>query len=153
MAGITLRINGEDHIVDVDGTVPLQYVLRDDLGLTGTKFGCGMSECGACTVHVDGSPVRSCIMPISSVAGKEITTIEGLAQNGSLHPVQEAWIEAQVPQCGYCQSGQIMEAVALLKSNPNPTEEQIREGMAGHICRCGTYTRIIKAIQIAAQKG
>jgi aerobic-type carbon monoxide dehydrogenase small subunit (CoxS/CutS family) len=153
MAGITLRINGEDHTVDVDGTVPLQYVLRDDLGLTGTKFGCGMSECGACTVHVDGSPVRSCIMPISSVAGKEITTIEGLAQNGTLHPVQEAWVEAQVPQCGYCQSGQIMEAVALLKSNPNPTEEQIREGMAGHICRCGTYTRIIKAIQIAAQKG
>jgi isoquinoline 1-oxidoreductase alpha subunit len=153
MAGITLRVNGEDHTVDVDGTVPLQYVLRDDLGLTGTKFGCGMSECGACTVHVDGAPVRSCIMPISSVAGKEITTIEGLATDGKLHPVQEAWVEAQVPQCGYCQSGQIMEAVAFLKSNPSPTEDQIREAMSGHICRCGTYTRILKAIQLAAQKG
>lgn len=153
MAGITLRVNGEEHTVDVDGTVPLQYVLRDDLGLTGTKFGCGMSECGACTVHVDGAPVRSCITPVASVAGKDVTTIEGLAQDGALHPVQEAWIEAQAPQCGYCQSGQIMEAVSLLKSNPNPTEEQIREAMAGHICRCGTYNRIVKAIQIAAQKG
>jgi isoquinoline 1-oxidoreductase alpha subunit len=153
MAGITLRVNGEEHTVDVDGTVPLQYVLRDDLGLTGTKFGCGMSECGACTVHVDGSPVRSCITQVSSVAGKDVITIEGLAQNDTLHPVQEAWIEAQAPQCGYCQSGQIMEAVALLKSNPQPTEAQIREAMAGHICRCGTYNRIVKAIQIAAQKG
>ena len=150
---ITISVNGEDRSVDVDGNVPLQFVLRDDLGLTGTKFGCGISQCGACTVHVDGAPVRSCIMPVSQVAGKSITTIEGLAPEGQLHPVQEAWIEAQAPQCGYCQSGQIMEAVALLKSNPNPTDDQIKQAMVGHICRCGTYTRILKAIKLAAQKG
>ena len=153
MATTTIRVNGEDRTVDVDGNVPLQFVLRDDLGLTGTKFGCGLSQCGACTVHVDGEPVRSCIMPLSQVAGKEIVTIEGLAQDGVLHPVQEAWIEAQAPQCGYCQSGQIMEAVALLKANPNPTDDQIRQGMNGHICRCGTYLQIFQAVKLAAQKG
>jgi aerobic-type carbon monoxide dehydrogenase small subunit (CoxS/CutS family) len=152
MPTTTIKVNGKDYTVDVEGTVPLQYVLRDDLGLTGTKFGCGMSECGACTVHLDGQPIRSCITPISSVGDKEVITIEGLAVDGELHPVQEAWIEAQVPQCGYCQSGQIMEAVAFLKTNPNPSEREIREAMAGHLCRCGTYTRIIAAIQLAAQK-
>lgn len=152
MATTTIKVNGKDYTVDAEGTVPLQYVLRDDFGLTGTKFGCGVSECGACTVHLDGQPVRSCITPISSVGDKEVTTIEGLAVDGQLHPVQEAWIEAQVPQCGYCQSGQIMEAVAFLKTNPNPSEREIREAMAGHLCRCGTYTRIIAAIQLAASK-
>lgn len=152
MATTTIKVNGRDYTVDVEGTVPLQYVLRDDLGLTGTKFGCGVSECGACTVHLDGQPVRSCITPISSVGDKEVTTIEGLAVDGKLHPVQEAWIEAQVPQCGYCQSGQIMEAVAFLQKNPNPSDAEIREAMAGHLCRCGTYTRILSAIQLAATK-
>jgi aerobic-type carbon monoxide dehydrogenase small subunit (CoxS/CutS family) len=152
MPSTTIKVNGKDYTVDVAGTVPLQYVLRDDLGLTGTKFGCGQSECGACTVHLDGQPVRSCITPISSVGAKEVTTIEGLATEDKLHPVQEAWIEMQVPQCGYCQSGQIMEAVAFLRDNPKPSDQEIREAMAGHICRCGTYTRIIKAIQLAATK-
>lgn len=147
---VTLRINGEDQVVDVEGHVSLLHVLRDDLQLTGTKFGCGMAECGACTVHVDGVPMRACITPVASIGDREVTTIEGLAQDGELHPVQEAWIEAQAPQCGYCQSGQIMEAVALLKSNPNPSESEIREGMDGHLCRCGTHNRIVKAIQIAA---
>jgi aerobic-type carbon monoxide dehydrogenase small subunit (CoxS/CutS family) len=153
MVATTIRVNGEDRTIDVDGNVPLQFVLRDDLGLTGTKFGCGMSQCGACTVHIDGQAVRSCIMPISQVAGKDITTIEGLAQDGQLHPVQEAWIEAQAPQCGYCQSGQIMTAVALLNENPTPTDDQIKQAMSGNICRCGTYLRIFEAIKLAAQKG
>ncbi len=152
MASSTLKVNGKEYTVPVDGNALLLYVIREDLGLTGTKFGCGHAQCGACTVHVDGSPTRSCITPLSAVVGKEITTIEGLAQGGKLHPVQEAWIEAQAPQCGYCQSGQIMEAVALLSANPHPSEQQIREGMSGHLCRCGTYNRILKAVQLAASK-
>src|SRR4051794_14260981 len=127
MATTTFTVNGQEQTVDHDDSAVLLWVLRDNLELTGTKFGCGMSECGACTVHVDGAPVRSCITPLTSVAGKQVTTIEGLAQNGDLHPLQAAWIEAQVPQCGYCQSGQIMSAAALLESNPNPTEIDIRE--------------------------
>ena len=150
---INLKVNGQDMTVDVEGHVSLLYVLRDDLELTGTKFGCGAAECGACTVHVDGVPTRACITPVSSIGTREVTTIEGLAKDGELHPVQEAWIEAQAPQCGYCQSGQIMEAVALLRDIPRPSESQIREGMDGHLCRCGTHNRIVKAIQIAANKG
>jgi isoquinoline 1-oxidoreductase alpha subunit len=152
MASTTLKVNGTDYAVDVDGNVSLQFVLRDYIGLTGTKFGCGMSQCGACTVHLDGAPVRSCVTPVSAAVGKEVTTIEGLAQNGQLHPVQQAWIEMQVPQCGYCQSGQIMEAVAFLKTTPNPTEGQIKDAMKGHLCRCGTYSRIVQAVQLAAKK-
>ncbi|HET8521730.1 MAG TPA: (2Fe-2S)-binding protein [Thermomicrobiales bacterium] len=152
MASTTLKVNGTDYAVDVDGNVSLQFVLRDYIGLTGTKFGCGMSQCGACTVHLDGAPVRSCVTPVSAAVGKEVTTIEGLAQNGQLHPVQQAWIELQVPQCGYCQSGQIMEAVAFLKTTPNPTEGQIKDAMKGHLCRCGTYSRIVQAVQLAAKK-
>jgi isoquinoline 1-oxidoreductase alpha subunit len=127
-------------------------VLRDDLGLTGTKFGCSMAECGACTVHLDGEPVRSCITPLSVVGSKEVTTIEGLTRYGKLHPVQQAWLEAQVPQRGYCQSGQIMEAVAFLRKNPNPNEQAIRDEMSGHLCRCGAYNRILTAIPLAARK-
>jgi isoquinoline 1-oxidoreductase alpha subunit len=152
MASTTLKVNGTDYAVDVDGNVSLQFVLRDYIGLTGTKFGCGMSQCGACTVHLDGAPVRSCVTPVSAAVGKEVTTIEGLAPNGQLHPVQQAWIEMQVPQCGYCQSGQIMEAVAFLKTTPNPTEGQIKDAMKGHLCRCGTYSRIVQAVQLAAKK-
>lgn len=152
MADITLNINNKDYTVAVDGNSMLVYVLRDDLGLTGTKFGCGMSECGACTVHLNGDPVRSCVTPVSKAIGAKITTIEGLAAGGQLTPLQQAWIEHQVPQCGYCQSGQLMEATALLKKNPNPTEQAIREAMNGHLCRCGTYNRIVKAIQTAAAR-
>ena len=152
MAKTTFTVNGQEQTVEADDSAMLLWVLRDDLELTGTKFGCGMAECGACTVHVDGAPVRSCITPLSSVAGKNVTTIEGLTQNDELHPLQAAWIEAQVPQCGYCQSGQIMSAAALLESNPTPTEADIREAMNGNLCRCGTYPRIVKAIQIAAGK-
>lgn len=152
MASVTISVNGKSYDVPADGNISLQMALRNIIGLTGTKFGCGMSQCGACTVHVDGSPVRSCVTPVTSVVGKEITTIEGLAQDGKLHPVQQAWIDVQVPQCGYCQSGQIMEAVALLKDNPKPSEDEIRQAMNGHICRCGTYSRIITAIQLASSK-
>jgi isoquinoline 1-oxidoreductase alpha subunit len=128
-------------------------VLREDLGLTGTKFGCGLAECGACTVHLDGESIRACITPIGQAIDGEITTIEGLANaDGTLHAVQEAWVELGVPQCGYCQSGQIMEAVSFLSSNPSPSDDQIREAMAGHLCRCGTYTRIFNAIKLAATK-
>jgi|SRR5699024_8068563 len=153
MAKTSITVNGHEHTLDLEGNVPLQLVLRNHLGMTGTKFGCGISECGACTVHVNGSPVRSCVTSISSVANKEITTIEGLADGDKLHPVQEAWIEAQTPQCGYCQSGQIMEAVALLEDNPNPTDDEIKDKMNGHICRCGTYNRILEAVKLAAEKG
>ena len=148
---ITLHINGQDHTLpgNVDGNATLLYVLHDDLGLTGTKFGCGMSQCGACTVLLDGSPVRSCQTRVSAATGKSITTIEGLASGDKLNPLQQAWLDAQVPQCGYCQSGQIMEAVALLKSNPHPSEEQVRTAMNGHLCRCGTYNRIVQAIMKA----
>ena len=144
-----IKVNGNTHSVDVDGDTPLLWVLRDVLGMTGTKFGCGMALCGACTVHINGEATRSCITAISSVAGKKVTTIEGLSADGS-HPVQKAWMEEDVPQCGYCQSGQIMSAVALLSKKPNPTDTDIDDAMSGNICRCGTYQRIRKAIHRAA---
>jgi isoquinoline 1-oxidoreductase alpha subunit len=145
---IGLRINGKDVTVDVAPDTPLLWVLRDSLGMTGTKFGCGVGQCGSCTVHVDGEAVRSCLEAVSGLAGKSITTIEGLADEGS-HPVQKAWIAEQVPQCGYCQSGQIMTAAALLAKKPNPTDADIDEAMT-NLCRCGTYQRIRRAIHVAA---
>ena len=144
-----LDINGKQYDVAVPADTPLLWVLRDELGLTGTKFGCGMALCGACTVHLNGRAVRSCSTPMSSVADKEIVTIEAISQNG-LHPVQQKWIEFNVPQCGYCQTGQIMQAIALLKQKPKPTDQDIETGMAGNICRCGTYQRIRAAIKAAA---
>src|SRR5271169_2532558 len=146
---VTFTLNGKSTTVEVDPQMPLLWVLRDTLNMTGTKFGCGMALCGACTVQINGEASRSCITPISSVAGKKITTIEGLSADAS-HPVQKAWIEEDVPQCGYCQSGQIMSAVALLAKTPNPTDAQIDDFMSGNICRCGTYQRIRKAIHRAA---
>ena len=148
MAKITLNINGKDHTLQVSADVPLLWVIREHLQLTGTKFGCGISQCGACTVHVDGQPMRSCQLRVSRVAGRKITTIEGIAED---HPVKQAWIDVQVPQCGYCQSGQIMSAVALVESNPDPSDQEIIQAMEGNLCRCGTYTRIKKAIKQAAQ--
>lgn len=150
MAETTLRINGEDQTVPVDDTATLLWVLRDDLKMKGTKYGCGMAECGACTVLIDGEPGRACITPLSAVVGKEVTTIEGIGTEDALHPVQQAWIEAQAPQCGYCQSGQILTAVALLNENPNPTDEDIDEAMSNNICRCATYASIRAAIHAAA---
>ena len=147
---ITLNINGESRTVDVDPMTPLLWVIRDYVGLTGTKFGCGIAQCGACTVHLNGAPVRSCITPVRAVGDQEITTIEGIGPDGELHPVQQAWIDEQVPQCGYCQSGQIMAAAALLENNPSPTDADIDRAMAGNICRCGTYPRIRKGIKRAA---
>ena len=147
---ITLNINGETRTVDVDPTTPLLWVIRDYVGLKGTKFGCGIAQCGACTVHLNGAPVRSCITPVRAVIDQKITTIEGIAANGELHAVQQAWIDEQVPQCGYCQSGQIMAAAALLESNSSPTDADIDRAMAGVVCRCGTYPRIRKGIQRAA---
>ncbi len=149
---VALTVNGQPHDVAVAPNTPLLWVLREHLKLTGTKFGCGIAACGACTVHIDGEPVRSCAMPVSLVAGKSITTIEGLSPDGS-HPLQKAWIAEQVPQCGYCQSGQIMQAATLLAGNKKPTREQIVAHMDGNICRCGTYLRIISAIQRAAREG
>lgn len=149
MAVYKLKVNGKEHQVDVDPSTPVLWVLRDHLNLLGTKYGCGVAQCGACTIHLDGNAVRSCITFVDSVGDKEITTIEGLSENGD-HPVQEAWIEHDVPQCGYCQSGQIMSAAALLKDNPNPSDEEIETAMNGNICRCGTYTRIKSAIKTAA---
>ena len=145
----TFILNGKSQTVDVSQDMPLLWVLRDTLNMTGTKFGCGMALCGACTVHINGEMTRSCITPISSVAGKKVTTIEGLSADGS-HPVQLAWIAEDVPQCGYCQSGQIMSAVALLAKKPHPTDADIDDFMSGNICRCGTYQRIRKAIHRAA---
>jgi aerobic-type carbon monoxide dehydrogenase small subunit (CoxS/CutS family) len=150
MPAYTLTINGEERDVDVTNDTPLLWVLRDHLDMPGTKFGCGIAQCGACTVHVDGRPVRSCSYPVSAVGNSEVTTIEGLSENGD-HPVQQAWLEHDVPQCGYCQAGQIMSAAALLNSNPNPTDEEIDSAMNGNICRCGTYLRIKRAIKTAAQ--
>lgn len=150
MATINLNINGKEQKVDVDPATPILWVLRDHLHLVGTKYGCGMAQCGACTVIVDGDATRSCMLPASAAEGKKITTIEGLSQDGD-HPVQKAWLEHDVPQCGYCQAGQIMSAVALLDKNPNPTDEEIEAGMQGNICRCGTYIRIKAAIKTAAQ--
>lgn len=146
MATLTLRVNGQSKEVNVDPQMPLLWAIRDFLGLTGTKFGCGIAQCGVCTIHIDGLPVKSCVVPTSAAVNKEITTIEGLSQNND-HPVQLAWINAQVPQCGYCQSGQIMTAAALLKRKPNPTDAEIDTAMNGVLCRCGTYPRIKKAIK------
>ncbi len=147
---INLNINEKNQEVDVDPNTPLLWVLRDHLNLTGTKYGCGIAQCGACTIHLDGIAMRSCSLPVSAVSDKKITTIEGLSENGN-HPVQQAWLEHDVPQCGYCQAGQIMSASALLKDNPNPSDEDIDGAMHGNICRCGTYTRIKAAIKTAAK--
>ncbi len=149
MATYQLTINGENRDVEAVPETPLLWVLRDNLDLTGTKFGCGIAQCGACTVHLDGNPVRSCSTPISSVGTKKVTTIEGVSAEG-LHPVQQAWMDENVPQCGYCQTGQIMSAIALIEKNPNPSDSEIEEAMKGNICRCGTYERIRKAIKRAA---
>ena len=145
----TLNVNGKDVNVDVEADMPLLWVLRDELSLRGTKYGCGVAACGACTVHMDGQPVRACVMPVSAVEGKKITTIEALSKDGS-HPVQKAWVQLQVPQCGYCQSGQIMAAAALLNTNKKPSDADIENAMT-NICRCGTYARIREAIHLAAK--
>jgi isoquinoline 1-oxidoreductase subunit alpha len=147
---IKLEINGKQYEVAVDGDVPLLWVIREHLNLTGTKFGCGMGICGSCTVHIDGKSERSCQMPVASVQGKKITTIEGLAED---HPVKKAWVIKQVPQCGYCQPGQMMQAAALLKQNPNPSDAAINDAMDGNLCRCGTYPRIRSAIRLASTGG
>lgn len=149
MAEFNVKINGKDHSFDVDPETPMLWVLRDHLKLVGTKYGCGIAQCGACTVHFNGSAVRSCQLPIKSAADNEVTTIEGLSEKGD-HPVQQAWLEVDVPQCGYCQAGQIMSAAALLKRNPSPSDEEIETAMNGNICRCGTYTRIKAAIKKAS---
>jgi isoquinoline 1-oxidoreductase subunit alpha len=146
----TIKVNGATHSADVDGDTPLLWVLRDVLGMTGTKFGCGMALCGACTVHVDGNPTRSCVTPIDSIGAAEITTIEAIGRTEAGAKIQRAWLDREVPQCGYCQSGQIMSAAALLASNPHPTDADIDDAMSGNICRCGTYVRIRDAINQAA---
>lgn len=149
MATFNLNINGKQQQVDVDPATPMLWVLRDQLGLVGTKYGCGVAMCGACTIHLEGVAVRSCQLPVSQVGRQAITTIEGLSEQGD-HPVQQAWLEHDVPQCGYCQAGQIMNAAAFLEANPSPTDEEIEAAMNGNICRCGTYTRIKAAIKTAA---
>ena len=146
-----LNVNGQDHDVTLPDDTPLLWALRDGLGLTGTKYGCGMALCGACTVHLDGVATRSCITPLSAVAGRKVLTIEGLSEDAS-HPVQQAWLEADVAQCGYCQSGQIMGALSLLGSNPDPDEAAIVSAMDGHLCRCGTYSQVREAVKLAAKK-
>ena len=148
---ISLRVNGVSRQYNGDPNMPLLWFIRDELGLTGTKYGCGMALCGACTVHVDGKALRGCVTPVAAAEGKEVTTIEGLDLNGN-HPVQRAWRAQNVPQCGYCQSGQIMNAAALLAANPDPTDQEIVDGMAGNICRCGTYQRIFAAVRAVAQE-
>ena len=150
MAKFNLKINGENKEVDVDPTTPILWVLRDHLDLVGTKFGCGIAQCGACTIHLDGVAMRSCQLPVSAVGSQKITTIEGLSKKGN-HPVQQAWLEHDVPQCGYCQAGQIMSAAALLDNNSNPSDQDIDAAMHGNICRCGTYVRIKAAIKTAAK--
>lgn len=152
MSEFTLQVNGSEHKVNVQDDTPLLWVLRDTLDLTGTKYGCGAGLCGACTVHLDGAAVRSCMTPVSTAAGKSIATIEGLSRSGP-HPLQQAWIAEDVPQCGYCQSGQIMQAAALLAKTPHPSDEEIVNAMSGNLCRCGTYHRIRRAILRAAQGG
>jgi aerobic-type carbon monoxide dehydrogenase small subunit (CoxS/CutS family) len=152
MAAYSLHVNNKVYPVEVLPDTPLLWVLRDSIGLTGTKFGCGIAQCGACTVHLEGKAVRSCTLPVVSIGDKKITTIEGLSADGN-HPVQQAWVEEDVAQCGYCQAGQIMTATALLRKNSNPNDAEIDTAMAGHICRCGTYKRIRKAIHVAAKKG
>jgi aerobic-type carbon monoxide dehydrogenase small subunit (CoxS/CutS family) len=151
MANFSLIVNGKRHTVDVDPTTPLLYVLRNDVGASGPRYGCGLGQCGACTVIIRGDAVRSCIRPMSTVQGAEITTLEGLSADGKLHPIQQAWIDEQVPQCGFCQNGQMLTAKVLLDKNPNPTDAQIRQGMAGTLCRCMTYYRIHAAIKRAAK--
>jgi isoquinoline 1-oxidoreductase alpha subunit len=151
MAQYNLNINGKSLNVDVDPNTPMLWVLRDHLDMVGTKFGCGIAQCGACTIHLDGNAVRSCQLPVSAVEDAKITTIEGLSENGD-HPVQQAWMEHDVPQCGYCQAGQIMTAAALLQQNPSPSDEEIENAMNGNICRCGTYLRIKAAVKTASQK-
>ncbi|MCW5921648.1 MAG: (2Fe-2S)-binding protein [Saprospiraceae bacterium] len=151
MATYTLNINGREYRADVAPDTPLLWVLRDHLGLVGTKYGCGIAACGACTVHLDGAAVRSCVLPVSSVESAKVTTIEGLSEKGD-HPVQRAWDEVDVPQCGYCQAGQIMSAAALLRRNPNPNDEEIEQAMLGNLCRCGAYHRIRDAVKLAAKK-
>ena len=151
MASIAFTLNGKSVRVEAEPDAPLLWIVREHLGLTGTKFGCGIAQCGACTVHVEGNPTRSCVTQVSSVAGKKITTIEGLSPDSS-HPLQKAWVAEQVPQCGYCQSGQIMQAAALLAKNSKPTRDEIVAHMNGNICRCGTYNRIVSAIQRAAKE-
>ncbi len=151
MAKITLKVNKKEYTIDADPQMPLLWAIRDIVGLKGTKYGCGVAQCGACTVHMEGQPVRSCSLPVIGAANKSITTIEGLSDDNS-HPVQAAWIEEQVPQCGYCQSGQIMAAVALLQKKTSPTDADIDAAMQGHICRCGTYPRIREAIKKASKK-
>ena len=150
MAKYNLEVNGVQHEVDVDSDTPILWVLRDTLNLVGTKFGCGIAQCGACTIHLDGKAARSCSLPIGAADGRKITTIEGLSEDGS-HPVQQAWIEHDVPQCGYCQAGQIMTASAILAENSNPSDQEITEAMHGNICRCGTYTRIRAAVKTAVK--
>ena len=151
MPDITLNVNGDSKTLkDIDPEMPLLWALRDELNLVGTKFGCGIAQCGACTVHFEGNPVRSCSLPVSAVAGKSITTIEGLAKGDQLSVLQQAWVEMDVPQCGYCQAGQLMSATALLEKNSNPSDEDIDTAMAGNICRCGTYVRVRAAIKKAA---
>ena len=147
---IEFEVNGEARRVDVEPEMPLLWVIREQLGLTGTKFGCGIAQCGACTVHVDGAAVRSCTTPVGAATGRSVTTIEGLSESGGLHPLQRAWVDEQVPQCGYCQSGQIMSAAALLARNPAPSDADIDTAMRGNVCRCGTYGRIRRAIKSAA---
>ena len=147
---ITLNVNNKNYNLDVDPETPLLWVLRDTLGLVGTKYGCGIAQCGACTVHLNGAAARSCVTKVSSAVGRKVVTIEGLSEKGD-HPLQKAWIELDVPQCGYCQGGQIMSAAVLIRENKNPTEKDIDNAMAGNICRCGTYLRIRKAIQLAAE--
>ena len=149
METFTLSVNGKSHQLEVDPTTPILWVLRDHRDLPGTKYGCGIAQCGACTVHLNGVAVRSCQLPVSAVGNQEITTIEGLSENGE-HPVQKAWIAHDVPQCGYCQAGQIMTAAAFLKDNPNPSDQEIENAMNGNICRCGTYTRIKAAVKTAS---
>jgi isoquinoline 1-oxidoreductase alpha subunit len=151
MAVINLNINGKKQTVNVDPSTPLLWVLRDHLDLVGAKYGCGVAQCGACTIHLDGVAMRSCVLPVSAIQGKPVTTIEGLSEKGD-HPVQKAWLEHDVAQCGYCQAGQIMSASALLKKTPKPTDEQIESAMNGNICRCATYTRIKAAIKTASNK-
>jgi isoquinoline 1-oxidoreductase alpha subunit len=153
MDTVTLKINGKSHTLEgVMSDMPLLWAIRDLVGLTGTKYGCGVGQCGACTVHLDGTAIRSCSTPVSAGVDKEITTIEGLSVNG-MHPVQQAWMDTDVPQCGYCQTGQIMNAVSFLEKNPSPTEEEINVAMAGNICRCGTYNRIRDAVKLASERG
>lgn len=150
MASFNLKINGQTRQVDVDPSTPILWVLRDHLNLVGTKYGCGIAACGSCTIHLDGQATRSCIIPVSQIGDQEVITIEGLSEEGD-HPVQQAWLEHDVPQCGYCQAGQIMTAAALLKDNPDPSDQEIDSAMNGNICRCGTYTRIKKAVKTAAK--